>query len=186
MSLTLTLEGKISTRPNSLGNSNAKRHGGYSKKTSEKDQAKYQALVNIKERSRRRGYESDLELSDLPEIPDFCPVLGIRIKHGTLKSKDASPSVDRKNTNLPYLKKYRDNLVFISHRANRIKADATLDELRKVFQYMAGSILTESRIASNGREPCDGNKAEAETHRERLNEATSQTCEDAIVRTYSN
>lgn len=115
-----------------------KKHGGYSKLISIDDQIKFQALKNIQERSRRRGYESDLDLPDLPELTDFCPVLGIRYKkgRGTLKNKDASPSIDRKNPNLPYLKKYAGNLVFISHRANRIKSDATLGELKKIIDYV--------------------------------------------------
>lgn len=111
-------------------------HGGYSKFNSIKDQVKFQALRNIHERSRRRGYESDLEFSDMPELTDFCPVLGIRYCRGTLKDKDGSPSIDRKNPNLPYLKKYRDNLLFISHRANRIKSNATVEEIQKILVYM--------------------------------------------------
>jgi len=111
-------------------------HGGYSKGLSADERIKFQALQNIKDRSRRRGYESDLELHDLPELTKRCPVLDIEYKKGSLKNKDFVPSVDRKNTNLPYLKKYRDNLVFISHRANRIKSDATIEELLKVIQYM--------------------------------------------------
>lgn len=111
-------------------------HGGYSKLISENHRIKYQALVNIRERAKRRGYESDLEFSDLPELTDFCPVFGIQYEKGSLKNKDRSPSIDRKNTNLPYLKKYRDNLIFISHRANRIKSDASLEELKLIIEYI--------------------------------------------------
>lgn len=111
-------------------------HGGYSKLNSLDDQIKYQALVNIRERSRRRGYKTDLELEDLPILTKVCPVLGILYKRGSLKDKDASPSIDRKNSNLPYLKKYKDNLVFISHKANRIKSDASIEELKKIIEYM--------------------------------------------------
>jgi hypothetical protein len=111
-------------------------HGGYSKNRSLEDQIKFQALINIRERSKRRGYESDLEMCDLPGLTDSCPVLGIKYSRGSLKDKNFSPSIDRKNTNLPYLKKYKDNLVFISHRANRIKSDATIEELQKILQYL--------------------------------------------------
>jgi hypothetical protein len=111
-------------------------HGGFSKQATAKDRIKYQALSNIKERARRRGYESDLAFEDLPELFDSCPILGIPYQKGSLKNKDASPSIDRKNPNLPYLKKYKGNLVFISHRANRLKADATVEELEKVIKYM--------------------------------------------------
>src|SRR5882724_29742 len=107
-----------------------KKHGGYADSTSIESKIRFQALVNIRERAKRRGYESDLELSDLPNVPKLCPVLGVKLVGGSLKNKDASPSVDRKNPNLPYLKQYKDNLVFISHRANRIKSDATVEELK--------------------------------------------------------
>jgi hypothetical protein len=113
-----------------------RKHGGYSTASSYEARVKYQALVNIKERSRRRGYESDLDVRDLPELTSHCPVLGLKYNRGSLKDKNSSPSVDRKNTNLPYLKKYKDNLVFISHRANRIKSDASIDDIRKVLQYL--------------------------------------------------
>lgn len=101
------------------------------------ERIKQQALANIKERSRRRGYESDLETTDLPQLTTHCPVLGIRYEKGSLANKDSVPSIDRKNTNLPYLKKYKDNLRFISHRANRIKSDATAEELCKVLEYVS-------------------------------------------------
>jgi len=113
-----------------------RKHGGYSDASPYADRVKYQALVNIKERSRRRGYESDLDLQDLPELTDVCHVLGLKYNKGSLKDKNASPSVDRKNSNLPYLKKYKDNLVFISHRANRIKSDASIEEIRRVLEYL--------------------------------------------------
>jgi hypothetical protein len=115
-----------------------RKHGGYSKGTSANDKVKYQALVNIQDRSRKRGYESDLEITDLPILTKVCPVLGIEYRKGTLKDKDYSPSIDRKNTNLPYMKKYKTNLVFISHRANRIKSNASVDELKKIIGYIQG------------------------------------------------
>jgi hypothetical protein len=115
-----------------------RKHGGYSKNTSTDDQIKHQALVNIRERSRRHGYESDLTVEDLPVLTNVCPVLGTRYQKGTLKNKDASPSVDRKNPNLPYLKKYADNLVFISHKANRLKSNATVEDLEKIINYIRG------------------------------------------------
>ena len=37
---------------------------------------------------------------------------------------------------MKYLKKYKDNLVFISHRANRIKSDATFNELKLILNYV--------------------------------------------------
>jgi hypothetical protein len=181
-----TLEGKQAVRPKSLGNNNARKHGGYSQKMSWQDQARYQAFVNIRERCRHRGYGTDLEMSDMPVIPHKCPVLGIVLKPGTLKGKDASPSIDKFNPNLPYLKKYKENLVFISHRANRIKADANAEELRRVLEYMLGGIsIARCEFPLMDLNPEIGNKAEGlMTHRERLNEETAQA--EAIVRSVGN
>lgn len=124
-----------SSRQKGLAN---KTHGGYAQGTPWFERVKHQALVNIKDRARHCGYESDLELSDLPELTANCPVLGIRYETGSLLHKDHSPSVDRKNPNLPYLKRYKDNLVFISHRANRIKSNASFQELEQILSYMRG------------------------------------------------
>ena len=55
-----------------------KKHGGYSKLSLPQDRVKYQALVNIRERSRHNGYDSDLELTDMPELTEICPVLGVQ------------------------------------------------------------------------------------------------------------
>ena len=128
--------GCLATETSAINGKHNRKHGGYSKESSYEDSVKYQALVNIRERAKHRGYESDLDIEDLPSVGDCCPVLGLRYNKGSLKDKNSSPSVDRKNTNLPYLKKYKDNLVFISHRANRIKSDATPDEIRKVLEYV--------------------------------------------------
>jgi hypothetical protein len=108
-----------------------------------------QCLRNIRYRSQRRGYETDLDISDIPELTDVCPVLGIRYnKRGNRKQQDSSPTVDRKNPNLPYLKKYKDNLVFISFRANRIKNNATIDDLEKILFYLRDTGSSE-KILSN-------------------------------------
>lgn len=141
--------GCLSTeRTVALGHSNRK-HGGYAESATYSERVKYHALVNIKERARRRGYESDLEMEDMPELSEVCPVLGLKYNRGSLKDKNASPSVDRKNTNLPYLKKYKTNLVFISHRANRIKSDASVDEIRRVLQYMESQLVGEKNVSNN-------------------------------------
>lgn len=159
-------------------------HGGYSNLLSWQESAKFQALVNIRERAQRRGYESDLELSDLPILTELCPVFHVPYSKGTLKNKDYSPSIDRKNPNLPYLKKYRDNLVFISHRANRIKSDATVEELRAILQYLHGAEKNSLQSSLMDLNPETGNKGQAFGQPERLNEKTPQG--DAIVRSCEN
>ncbi len=113
-----------------------KTHGGYSQVSSIDDIIKFITIRQIKVRARHRGYESDLEIEDLPTLTDVCPVLGLKYKKGKGKLQDASPSIDRFDSNLPYLKKYKSNLTFISHKANRIKNNGTLEDLRKVLMFV--------------------------------------------------
>lgn len=129
-----------------------KTHGMYSASTSVDDVIRFRSLLRIKDRANRRGYESDLGLEDIPILTDVCPVLGIKYKKGKGKLQDASPSIDRLNPNLPYLKKHKDNLCYISHKANRIKNNATADDLRKVLEFIERGVSKETRTDSNGLE----------------------------------
>jgi hypothetical protein len=63
-------------------------------------------------------------------IPTHCPVLGTPLKWGTWMN---SPSIDRFNNEVGYV---RGNIFVISTRANFIKRDWSVDELKKVIQYM--------------------------------------------------
>lgn len=113
-----------------------KTHGGYSQLSSVDDVIRFMSIRQIKVRAHRRGYESDLDVSDLPILTDTCPVLGLKYKKGKGKLQDASPTIDRLNSNLPYLKKYKYNLNFMCHKANRMKNNGTLEELKKVVQFV--------------------------------------------------
>jgi len=126
-----------------------KTHGGSSMFASVDDRVKFQILQHVRARTRHKGYETDLELSDLPKLGDVCPVLGIKFKKQKGPLADESVSIDKVNPNLPYLKKYKDNLRFISYKANRIKNNATLDELKKVVAYVENSTQSHSEGSEN-------------------------------------
>lgn len=86
--------------------------------------------------AQARAYKRKLELDITPEdisIPAICPVLGIPIFSGSGAGgfTDNSPSVDRINPNKGYTK---DNIRVISHRANRLKYNATLEEIRLIYK----------------------------------------------------
>ena len=129
-----------------LQRENRIKHGAYSSDSDIDYHIKYSLLQAIKDRSKRKGYESDLELDDMPSIPVLCPVLEVplhkhRNQHGKGKGRgqnrrDDSPSIDRLNSNLPYLKKYKDNLFVISWRANKLKSNASIKELEMIVKYM--------------------------------------------------
>jgi hypothetical protein len=78
-----------------------------------------------KYRAKKAGLPFDEDLSDIV-IPEFCPILGLRLSKGTGKACAASPSLDRIVPSLGYVK---GNRWVISNRANTMKNDATLDEI---------------------------------------------------------
>jgi hypothetical protein len=82
--------------------------------------------------SRRRGEECTLELDDI-YIPEFCPVLGIRLQPGSHTHQDNSPSVDRIDSTKGYTK---DNVWIISARANRIKNNSTIEEIGMLYEAL--------------------------------------------------
>ena len=82
--------------------------------------------------ARRRGEECNLELDDI-SIPEFCPVLGIRLQPGSHTHQDNSPSVDRIDSTKGYTK---DNVWIISARANRIKNNSTIEEVKLLYEAL--------------------------------------------------
>ncbi len=89
-------------------------------------------FYDAKVRAKRRGIEFSLEFKDIV-VPETCPVLGIPLVFNSGKPKDNSPTLDRVDITKGYTK---DNVCCISYRANRIKNDATYDELLRVVRYM--------------------------------------------------
>lgn len=109
-------------------------------------------LHNIKTRAKRQGVPFDLSAEDI-ETPEFCPVLGIRLERSTNPNggvTDCSPTVDRLIPELGYVK---GNVIVVSHKANRIKNDATVEELEAVA-YFYRNLFTVKELnkkgASNG------------------------------------
>jgi hypothetical protein len=93
-------------------------------------------LASARCRAKSNNLTFDLVATDIT-IPTTCPVLGIPIVLTNTGSnnkggKDTSPSIDRVDTSKGYTK---DNIVVVSWRANRLKSDATLDELTKLYEY---------------------------------------------------
>lgn len=83
--------------------------------------------------AKRRNILCDLLLSDIPDIPEICPVLGIPLFYTKNKRTDNTPSIDRIDNNLGYTK---DNIIIISWRANNLKHNGTYDEFRKLTQFL--------------------------------------------------
>lgn len=83
-------------------------------------------LSCIKYRSKKENIPFNLEVSDIV-IPEYCPYLNIKLisKKG-IKHADNLMSVDRIIPELGYIK---GNIEIISYKANRMKNNATIQEL---------------------------------------------------------
>ncbi len=84
--------------------------------------------------ARKRALERDLAFTITPDdisIPSFCPVLGIELS--AKGPRDNRPSLDRVVPSHGYTPA---NTRVISFRANRIKSDATIAEIKAVLAYM--------------------------------------------------
>jgi hypothetical protein len=82
----------------------------------------------------------DLRAEDLT-MPTYCPLLGYELVYQADGVRvAASASLDRINSSIGYV---ADNCWIISWRANQIKSDATVDELRLIADglYRAGRLL---------------------------------------------
>lgn len=88
-------------------------------------------LNNSKQRAKSVGREHTLNIDDIV-IPDFCPILSIKLETGDRKSHYNAPSIDRIDNNKGYTK---ENIMIISVRANLLKKDATIDELITIGNF---------------------------------------------------
>ena len=91
-----------------------------------------QLFFSIKSKSKRKNIPFDLDLSDII-IPEYCQIIGILLSKTNTSIMDDSPSIDRIDPNKGYVK---TNIQIISMKANRIKNDATLDELKLVVNFL--------------------------------------------------
>ena len=94
--------------------------------------ARTKMLYAAKARASKDGLPFSIDLNDIV-VPDICPVLGISIAKNSNRCQPNSPSLDKTVPELGYVK---GNVQVISHKANTIKSDATIEELEKVLDYM--------------------------------------------------
>lgn len=103
----------------------------YRKKLRVKDSRKTM-ITHAKKRALLNNLDFDLRYDDII-IPNTCPLLNIPIfvctseMTGRSGPCDNSPSLDRINNNKGYTK---SNVWVISHRANSLKRDSSLEELQ--------------------------------------------------------
>lgn len=88
-------------------------------------------LYEAKDRAKQNNVEFNLILNDF-FIPNFCPILGIKIINGNKFRCDNSPSIDRIDNTKGYT---ADNIRIISFKSNRLKNDSTFEEYEKIYLF---------------------------------------------------
>lgn len=88
---------------------------------------------SLKSSAKKRGIPFTLTLIDLNNLtfPITCPILGIPLRFNR-EQQDDSISIDRIDSERGY---EIDNIVVISWKANRLKSNASLEEMRKISEY---------------------------------------------------
>lgn len=90
----------------------------------------YKLYCGARSRAKKFNLPIDIKAIDI-SIPEYCPILGIKLdRYGALGNKDLKPSLDRIIPGKGYVK---DNVWVISMRANRIKSDASIQELELIL-----------------------------------------------------
>ena len=93
----------------------------------------FKILQAAKRRAKQHGIPFGITRKDIL-IPEVCPVLGIPLVVGGSRFATAnSPSLDRIIPELGYVP---GNIAVISHKANTIKSNATIEELEAVVAWL--------------------------------------------------
>ncbi len=96
----------------------------------------------VKSRAKREGIPFNLTIDDIV-IPEFCPVLGIKLESAIMKGLGptlASPSLDKLVPSRGYVK---GNIAIISNLANMIKSAGTPEQVQAVATWMKLNVPAE-------------------------------------------
>lgn len=69
---------------------------------------------------------------DFTVLPTHCPVFGIELSYLNSQQENNSATLDRVNNARGYVP---GNVIIVSWRANNLKSDATIDELRAIVSF---------------------------------------------------
>lgn len=109
----------------------------YQAKRREDFEYRLQMLLNAsKQRARANDIEHTLTLTDIKELypaDGKCPVFGTTLQFNKAGFRDSSPSLDKIDPNKGYTK---DNVQVLSWRANKLKSDASIQELELLLSFM--------------------------------------------------
>lgn len=94
-------------------------------------------LRAARKRAKQLNIPFNLSEEDIV-IPEYCPVLGIKIGRNEKVSGPSSPTLDRIIPELGYVK---GNVAVISKRANTIKNDASIADLEAVLAWLRTKVI---------------------------------------------
>ena len=107
--------------------------------TPKQKQIRYQFYVNAQSRAKRAKVPFNLTREYLESIAvDRCPIFNMEFEWGRSglgkgKKKENCLSLDRI---IPHKGYVMGNVAFISHRANRIKDNASMEEMYKIADWI--------------------------------------------------
>jgi hypothetical protein len=86
-------------------------------------------------RAKQCGIAFEIDVTDIC-VPETCPITGERIDV-LVSNYQTGASLDRVINSLGYVK---GNVRVISRKANRMKGDATIEDLLRIVAYMRGDV----------------------------------------------
>lgn len=92
----------------------------------------YKMYARAKSRAKKNNLPFNIELDDIV-IPERCPLLDIKIESTEVRNSPNNPSLDKIIPEKGYIK---GNVWVISNRANTLKSDATLTELKTLVENL--------------------------------------------------
>ena len=90
-----------------------------------------QKIIQLQAKAKKHEIAFSIDENDIV-LPEFCPIFGIKLQQGIGKQSNNSPSVDRIDPSKGYVP---GNVVVVSNKANSIKREATIDELKKIVAF---------------------------------------------------
>lgn len=95
------------------------------------------AISRIRRRARSEAVPFDLTVEQLLGLmTEHCPVFHKTLDYQSVKTHDWVASIDRLDGSLGYIFK---NVVVISYMANRMKSNASLNEIKKVAAWVVAN-----------------------------------------------
>lgn len=96
----------------------------------------YMMWMGAKRRAAKQGMDFNITMADI-RIPVKCPVLNIPIIKGAGGDRYNKPTLDRIDNTKGYTK---DNIAVISWKANTLKSDLSVDQIKKLPAYASGEL----------------------------------------------